>query len=61
MFKSLDRLEIQASNGNTVRFDVDPDGSIKINARKGTHNQSVSVISLEDAARLVEWITGNQA
>jgi hypothetical protein len=58
MFKSLERLEVTATNGNTLRVDVDPDGNVKFNARKGTHNQSVCVISAGDAATLVAWLSG---
>jgi hypothetical protein len=61
VFKSLDRLELTASNGNTVRFDVDPSGAVKVNARKGTHNQSVSVLSREDVETLVAWLSGTDS
>ena len=57
MFKSIARKELTASNGNTVRFDFGPDGSLKVNARKGTHNQSVSVLSAEDVADLVKFLS----
>lgn len=59
MFKSVARLELTASNGNTVRFDISPEGELKVNARKGTHNQSVSVLSAEDMRALVSFITGD--
>ncbi len=58
MFKSIDRREYTASNGNTVRLDADADGSLKVNARKGNHNQSVSVLSPADAADAAAWIIG---
>jgi hypothetical protein len=58
MFKSLDRMELTATNGNTLRLDVDPDGNVKFNARKGTHNQSVCVIPAADVATLVAWLSG---
>jgi hypothetical protein len=61
VFKSVDRLELTASNGNTVRFDVGPDGSVKVNARKGTHNQSVSVLSRADVETLVSWLSGSDS
>ena len=56
MFKSVARKEFTAINGNTVRVDIGPDGTVKINARKGDHNQSVSVLSADDAAALVAFI-----
>lgn len=59
MFKSVARLELPATNGNVVRFDMSPDGELKVNARKGDHNQSVSVISAEDLRALVAFITGD--
>jgi hypothetical protein len=57
MFKSVARAEYTATNGNTLRVDVGPDGAVKFNARKGDHNQSVSVLSADDAAALVAFIT----
>ena len=57
MFKSIARFEATASNGNTLRVDIDPEGNVKFNARKGDHNQSVSVLSLEDGKALVEFLT----
>ena len=57
MFKSVARIEFTATNGNTVRVDIDADDNVKLNARKGDHNQSVSVISAADAAALVAFIT----
>lgn len=59
MFKSIARREFTASNGNTVRFDIGPDGAVKINARKGDHNQSVSVLSAADIAALTAWLGGD--
>lgn len=56
-FKSIARAEYAATNGNTLRVDVGPDGAVKFNARKGDHNQSVSVISADDAAALIAFIT----
>jgi hypothetical protein len=62
MFKSIARAEYTASNGNTFRVDIAPDGTVKFNARKNDHNQSVSVLSAADAAALVAFITsGNTA
>lgn len=58
MFKSIARAEFTATNGNTVRLDIDPDGNLKVNARKGDHNQSVSVIPAADVAAIVAFITG---
>lgn len=58
MFKSVARADFAATNGNTIRLDVDPEGNLKINARKGDHNQSVSVIPAGDVAALVAFITG---
>ena len=57
MFKSIARFEAVASNGNILRVDIDPQGNVKFNARKGDHNQSVSVLSLEDGKALVEFLT----
>ena len=56
-FKSIARAEYTASNGNTLRIDIGPDGAVKFNARKGDHNQSVSVISAADVAALVAFVT----
>lgn len=56
MFKSIERREFVASNGNTVRFDIGPDGSVKIAARKGEHNQSVSVLGPDAIASLIDWL-----
>jgi hypothetical protein len=58
-FKSIARLELPATNGNTVRFDIGPDGAIKVNARKGAHNQSVSVLTDADRRALLAWLTGD--
>lgn len=57
MFRSVSRLELTATNGNTLRFDVNAEGDLKVNARKGDHNQSVSVIPSGDVAALVVWLT----
>ena len=57
-FKSIARREVTATNGNTLRVDVAPDGAVKFNARKGDHNQSVCVIPAEDVAALVAWLEG---
>lgn len=57
MFKSIARADYTATNGNTLRIDIGPDGAVKFNARKGDHNQSVSVISADDVAALVAFIT----
>jgi hypothetical protein len=57
-FQSIARREFTATNGNTLRLDVDPEGNVKFNARKGDHNQSVSVIRAEDVAALVAWLEG---
>lgn len=57
MFKSIARAEYTATNGNTLRVDVGPAGAVKFNARKGDHNQSVSVISAADVAALIAFIT----
>lgn len=57
MFKSVARTEFTATNGNVVRFDLSPDGDLKINARKGDHNQSVSVIPAGDVAAVVAWLS----
>ena len=58
VFKSISRYEVTATNGNTVRFDVNADGDLKVNARKGDHNQSVSVILAVDVPAFVTWLTG---
>jgi hypothetical protein len=61
MFKSLARIEVTATNGNVVRLDVSPDGDVKVAARKGTHNQSVSVIPADNplASLLASFIMDN--
>lgn len=58
VFKSISRYEVTATNGNTVRFDVNADGDLKVNARKGDHNQSVSVIPAAEVPAFVAWLTG---
>lgn len=57
MFKSIARREFTASNGNTVRFDIAADGTLRVNARKGDHNQSVSVLTKADRAKLLKWLS----
>lgn len=57
MFKPTSGIEFVATNGNTVRVDIDADDNVRLCARKGKHNQSVSVISGADAAALVAFLT----
>lgn len=57
MFKSIARMELDATNGNVVRVDFGPDGSVKIAARKGTHNQSVSVLPPKAARALLAFLS----
>lgn len=61
MFKSTSDVEFTASNGNTVRFSRDASGAVRVNARKGTHNQSVSVLSASDIAALAAWLADGGA
>ena len=57
MFKSITRYEVTATNGNTVRFDFNPEGDLKIAAQKNGHNQSVSVIPAEQVSAVLAWLT----
>jgi hypothetical protein len=59
MFKSTSGIEFTATNGNTVKVDIDGDGNVRICARKGSHNQSVSVISGSDASALAGFIASD--
>lgn len=58
MFKSVAREEFTATNGNVVRLDIDHGGNLKVCARKGAHNQSVSVIPACDVPAVIAFITG---
>lgn len=58
MFRPVASADFSATNGNTIRLAVDAGGNLKINARKGDHNQSVSVIPAADVAAIVSFITG---
>ena len=60
MFRHIRRAEFSATNGNTIRLDIDADGNLKLNARKGDHNQSVSVIPAADVAAVVAFLKGKK-
>lgn len=60
--KSIARREFTASNGNTLRFDVSPDGDLKVSILKGKHFQGVAQIEgrlapveIVDAITSVSW------
>ena len=59
MFKSIDRIEFTAANGNLVRFDRSPDGELKVAALKNNHFQSTSVLAADDLAALRDWLVNN--
>ena len=61
MFKAISGIEFTATNGNTVKVDIDSDGNVRLCARKGKHNQSVSVISGSDASALTAFIAATTA
>jgi hypothetical protein len=46
--KSIARKEFTATNGNTVRFDLSPEGDVKLSILKGKHFQGVAQIPAED-------------
>jgi hypothetical protein len=52
--KSIARKEFTATNGNTLRFDLSPDGEIKIAILKGKHFQGVAQLSAEDSAAITK-------
>lgn len=60
MFKATSGIELIASNGNTVVVSTDCDGNVRLCARKGKHNQSVSVISAADAAFIAAYIMSDK-
>lgn len=60
MFKSIDRVEFTAANGNTVRFDLSPEGGLKVAAIRNGHFQSTSVLSDDDRAALLAWLVGSR-
>lgn len=48
--KSLHRKEFVATNGNTLRFDLSPEGDVKVSILKGKHFQGVAQIAAGDFA-----------
>lgn len=58
IFKAVRQGEFVATNGNTVRIGFDASGNLRINARKGDHNQSVSVIDAATVAAVIAFVTG---
>lgn len=56
MFKADSTIEFLATNGNTVRLSADATAAVRVNARKGTHNQSVSVLTAADARTAAVWL-----
>lgn len=48
--KSVARKEFTATNGNTVRFDVSPDGDFKVSILKNGHFQGVGQIPNADVS-----------
>jgi hypothetical protein len=59
MFKPTSTIEFQATNGNTVRLSADAVAAVRVNARKGSHNQSVSVLTAADARAAAVWLASN--
>ncbi len=49
--KSIKRFEFKATNGNDLRFDLSPDGDIKVSILKGKHFQGVAQIASVDVTR----------
>ena len=47
--KSIARREFVATNGNTVRFDISPDGDLKVSILKNGHFQGVGQIVADTA------------
>jgi|688.fasta_scaffold133879_5 hypothetical protein len=55
--KSIARREFVATNGNTLRFDVSPDGDLKVSILKGKHFQGVAQIRPGNAQEFVDAVT----
>jgi hypothetical protein len=43
--KSIARKEFTATNGNTVRLDLSPEGNVKLSILKGKHFQGVGELT----------------
>lgn len=56
MFKATHTIDFTATNGNTVRLSADAVAAVRVNARKGNHNQSVSVLTPADARAAAVWL-----
>jgi hypothetical protein len=56
--KSVKRKEFTASNGNTLRFDLSPEGDVKVSILKGKHFQGVAQIDVEDVPELLGRFVG---
>jgi hypothetical protein len=55
--KSIARKEFTATNGNVLRFDLSPDGDLKVSILKGKHFQGVAQIISDDVSNgLVQFI-----
>jgi hypothetical protein len=48
--KSIARKEFTATNGNTLRFDVSPEGDVKVSILKNGHFQGVAQIAHMDVS-----------
>jgi hypothetical protein len=48
--KSIARKEFTATNGNTLRFDVSPEGDVKVSILKNGHFQGVAQIAHADVS-----------
>ena len=51
--KSIKRKEFTATNGNVLRFDMSPDGDVKVSILKGKHFQGVAQIVAADVPELL--------
>lgn len=55
--KSIARKEFTATNGNTVRLDVSPEGDLKVSILKNGHFQGVGQIPSDEAPlTLVQFV-----
>jgi hypothetical protein len=51
--KSVKRKEFTSTNGNTLRFDLSPEGDVKVSILKGKHFQGVAQIVAQDVPELL--------
>lgn len=54
--KATARIEFTASNGSTSRFELLPDGGMKVASLKNGHFRSTDKLSAEDKATLKAWL-----